>query len=141
MLEVSVVVFLLQGYLTSGREVSLLPRIRNAWCCGLLPAPGEVLSYNFAVIAGLEVCCNAQALVRTLWMSGAYAAFETVVAAAYVFSAHVPLFLYGYCCLQLAPAQFASMLVDILIYVLHVVHLLLGLPRHVLWVSGVMDCL
>ncbi|EIE24097.1 hypothetical protein COCSUDRAFT_23261 [Coccomyxa subellipsoidea C-169] len=55
MLEVSVVVFLLQGYLTSGRE----------------------------------------ALIRTLWMSGAYAAFETVVASIYIFGAHVPLFLYG----------------------------------------------
>ncbi|CAL8462360.1 g1893 [Coccomyxa elongata] len=55
MLEVSVVVFLLQGYLTSGRE----------------------------------------ALIRTLWISGAYAAFETLVASMYIFVAHVPLFLYG----------------------------------------------
>ncbi len=37
-----------------------------------------------------------QALIRTLWMSGAYAAFETVVASIYIFGAHVPLFLYGY---------------------------------------------
>ncbi|CAL5227660.1 g10667 [Coccomyxa viridis] len=55
MLEVSVVVFLLQGYLTSGRE----------------------------------------ALARTLWMSGAYAAFENMVVMIYIFGAHVPLFLYG----------------------------------------------
>ncbi|CAK0752156.1 hypothetical protein CVIRNUC_002124 [Coccomyxa viridis] len=54
MLEVSVVVFLLQGYLTSGRE----------------------------------------ALVRTLWMSGAYAAFENLVSMGYIFGARVPLFLF-----------------------------------------------
>ncbi|KAK9817983.1 hypothetical protein WJX72_005332 [[Myrmecia] bisecta] len=55
MLEVSVVVFLLQGYLTSGRE----------------------------------------ALLRTLWISGGLALFETLVTLLYVFAFHVPLFLYG----------------------------------------------
>ncbi len=36
-----------------------------------------------------------QALARTLWMSGAYAAFENMVVMIYIFGAHVPLFLYG----------------------------------------------
>lgn len=36
-----------------------------------------------------------QALIRTLWISGAYASFETLVASIYIFVAHVPLFLYG----------------------------------------------
>ena len=36
-----------------------------------------------------------QALVRTLWMSGAYAAFENMVAIISIFGVHVPLFMYG----------------------------------------------
>ena len=36
-----------------------------------------------------------QALVRTLWMSGAYAGVENLVAIIYIFGAHVPLFVYG----------------------------------------------
>ncbi|KAK9808438.1 hypothetical protein WJX73_005892 [Symbiochloris irregularis] len=55
LLEVSVVVFLLQGYITSGRE----------------------------------------ALLRTLAISGAYAAFETLLAVLYIYGFHVPLFLYA----------------------------------------------
>lgn len=55
LLEVSVVVFLLQGYLRTGRE----------------------------------------ALVRTLYVSGGFAAVDTLIKAMFVFGLHIPLFLYG----------------------------------------------
>ena len=103
MLEVSVVVFLLQGYLTSGREVSFEPCASPALCTiqswqrigtrsNLLPWAEHAtlmgsLKEKHAVI-------GLQALVRTLWMSGAYAAFENIVSMGYVFGARVPLFLF-----------------------------------------------
>jgi len=37
----------------------------------------------------------AQALMRTLWGSGAFAAFDTFIKALYIFAFHVPLYLYG----------------------------------------------
>ena len=40
-------------------------------------------------------CMVVQALIRTLWLSGSYAALEMLVAAVYIFGAHIPLFLYG----------------------------------------------
>ena len=35
-----------------------------------------------------------QALVRTLWMSGAYAALENLLSIGYIFGARVPLFMF-----------------------------------------------
>ena len=37
----------------------------------------------------------AQALMRTLWGSGGFAAFDTLIKALYIFAFHVPLYLYG----------------------------------------------
>ena len=41
-----------------------------------------------------DAVIGLQALVRTLWMSGAYAAFENLVSMGYIFGARVPLFLF-----------------------------------------------
>lgn len=49
-----------------------------------------------------------QALVRTLWMSGAYAGFENVVAMLYIFGAHVPLFLCACAHASCWPSQLSS---------------------------------
>jgi len=38
--------------------------------------------------------------MRTLWGSGGFAAFDTLIKALYIFAFHVPLYLYG-CALQL----------------------------------------
>lgn len=43
----------------------------------------------------LALCIHEQALLRTLAISGAYAAFETLLAVLYIYSFHVPLFLYA----------------------------------------------
>lgn len=108
------VVFLLQGYLTSGRAVRA-----PAACCehrrGSTPAhaPRSMHARLACTISmPLIVQCSQpvrachlarmQALIRTLWLSGGYAAFETFVAAVYIFGAHVPLFLYG-CAAQTWP--------------------------------------
>ena len=79
------VVFLLQGYLTSGREV---------WDVE------HKLSIHPAVMAVSWLCLGSmllhvQALLRTLCFSGAVAGAETIVTALYIFPAHIPLFLYG----------------------------------------------
>ena len=103
------VVFLLQGYLTSGRAVRPASFCECTACCaggtaprlpvlsvcgrlGLHASPSCGCSDHSS--GGVTHCCM-QALIRTLWLSGGYAAFETFVAAVYIFGAHVPLFLYG----------------------------------------------
>ena len=94
MLEVSVVVFLLQGYLISGREVGW-----PAFCCisPTMQQPGaprpEAVHPALGAATWVGVC--AQALIRTLWLSGSYAALETLAAAVYIFGVRIPLFLYG----------------------------------------------
>ena len=102
MLEVSVVVFLLQGYLTSGREVSSshmlhLHRAKSIYGEGLAPeaicCPGLSMHSSW-VCRAKDTVSGLQALVRTLWMSGAYAAFENIVSLSFIFGARVPLFLF-----------------------------------------------
>ena len=103
MLEVSVVVFLLQGYLTSGREVSSEPCASYAPCSfqswQRIGTRSNLLSWaEHALLVGSlsekDAVSGLQALVRTLWMSGAYAAFENLVSMGYIFGARVPLFLF-----------------------------------------------
>ena len=43
-----------------------------------------------------NIAVQVQALLRTLAISGAYAAFETLLGVLYIFGFHVPLFLYAY---------------------------------------------
>ena len=76
LLEVSVVVFLLQGYLTSGSEVL------TGWPC--------IHTYTFYYIHFL----HTQALLRTLALSGPIALADCAIKAA-LLHAGVPLFLYG----------------------------------------------
>ena len=84
------VVFLLQGYLTSGREVG------SGYADPMSLYSGSPMRKIRLIVLLLRLrLWNLQALARTLWMSGAYAAFENMVAMVYVFGAHVPLFLYG----------------------------------------------
>ena len=49
---------------------------------------------SWEVCTAKDTVSGLQALVRTLWMSGAYAAFENIVSMSYVFVARVPLFLF-----------------------------------------------
>lgn len=103
MLEVSVVVFLLQGYLTSGREVSSESCASSKLCTlqewqrrdtrsNLLPWAEHTTLMGS--LKEKDAVIGLQALVRTLWMSGAYAAFENLVSMGYIFGAQVPLFLF-----------------------------------------------
>ena len=83
LLEVSVVVFLLQGYLSSGSEVTM--------------------QLSSSIESTLVSECNTvsqpavtfQALVRTLVISGTYAFVESLVTAVVIFGVNVPLFFHG----------------------------------------------
>lgn len=90
LLEVSVVVFLLQGYLTSGSEVAPFDVVQlHAPCC--LRHTHTLFSPSWH----LPHTRHRQALLRTLALSGPIALADCAIKAA-LLHAGVPLFLYGY---------------------------------------------
>ena len=92
LLEVSVLVFLLQGHLVSGQDVS---------------CPQAATQRSIEVHCAFDPWPPLQALLQSVILSGAVAAAETLVAAALVFGAGVPLFLYG-CVLALPLSSHGS---------------------------------
>ena len=115
-LEVSVVVFLLQGYLTSGSEVcysatmlvrAMLPFHIHAFVlsagkplalcsqCSPLLSVFRWLPISQAYASLSDRLSVKQALVRTLVISGVYAVLELLIEVLLIFGYRVPLFFYG----------------------------------------------
>lgn len=112
LLEVSVVVFLLQGYRVTGKQVGVRGGgpWRGARHAGHWGRAGLVLLLLLLPLGRVRTSPTlaaptmrggalgngpAQALVRTLCVAAAVAAFDLAVKLVYIFGLHVPLFLFG----------------------------------------------
>ncbi len=88
------VVFLLQGYLRTGQEVQCF---RAPSCYSAASAcTGWSRFGHCSGSMHCNMCLRClQALVRTLYVSGVFAAADTLIKIVFVFGMHIPLFLYG----------------------------------------------